>query len=468
MKLVRKSISGNSPERHAKGKLTMISRGIAGMVAVGLSVGMIAGCGNPTAGGDDTDTGAAGYWPKATERLDGVKLTFWSPQQANKLPIQVAKDFQEKTGAKVNVVTIPEVYENNSQTKISTGDLPDLAFWQPTRSMLTSLVRQNKLQKLDKAPFAGRYRKGVNEKAGLYEGTRYGIMVSEPGTIGVYYNKDVFKGAGITDVPKNWTEFVADAQKIKDAHLPGVASPLFEMGGSQWGTQWGVQVQLAEASKDGLWDRVNSGKEKFTDKTIMSAIEGYKDLYTKGFFNEDAGSAKDTAQEKALWDGTTGMFFGNSSQFLAVAALSGNNKSELDKKIGFFPISKEGNYITDIPDGSNSVVAFKTGDKKREAASRQFINFWMTNGYKKFIKQQNLISVMKDVPSPESIPQASLDASKAMAHSAGAMQLEALANPDLYVNLANMINGTMTPLQVAQTTQDQFAQVAKAQGAKGF
>ena len=92
----------------------------------------------------------------------------------------------------------------------------------------------------------------------------------------------------------------------------------------------------------------------------------------------------------------------------------------------------------------------------------------MTDGYKAFIKQQNIISVLKNVDSPNTVPQASLDAAQSIQHSVGSMQLQALANPDLYVNLASMVNGTMTPEQVAQTTQDQFAQVAKAQGVKGF
>ena len=48
------------------------------------------------------------------------------------------------------------------------------------------------------------------------------------------------------------------------------------------------------------------------------------------------------------------------------------------------------------------------------------------------------------------------------------MQSLALANPDLYINLANMVNGTMSAQQVAQTTQDQFDEVAKAQGVSGF
>lgn len=48
------------------------------------------------------------------------------------------------------------------------------------------------------------------------------------------------------------------------------------------------------------------------------------------------------------------------------------------------------------------------------------------------------------------------------------MQSLAVANPDLYINLADMINGTKSPEDVAKATQDQFAQLAKAQGVQGF
>ena len=44
--------------------------------------------------------------------------------------------------------------------------------------------------------------------------------------------------------------------------------------------------------------------------------------------------------------------------------------SELKQKIGFFPISPSGNVATFIADPSNSVVAFKAGDYKRESAAR--------------------------------------------------------------------------------------------------
>jgi raffinose/stachyose/melibiose transport system substrate-binding protein len=66
------------------------------------------------------------------------------------------------------------------------------------------------------------------------------------------------------------------------------------------------------------------------------------------------------------------------------------------------------------------------------------------------------------------VPQALLDAAASLSDSVGSMQSLAVANPDLYLNLADMIQGTKTPQQVAQETQTQFAQLAKAQGAAGF
>jgi raffinose/stachyose/melibiose transport system substrate-binding protein len=48
------------------------------------------------------------------------------------------------------------------------------------------------------------------------------------------------------------------------------------------------------------------------------------------------------------------------------------------------------------------------------------------------------------------------------------MQALAVANPDLYIYLADMIQGTTTPQQVASQTQAQFDQLARAQGVPGF
>lgn len=374
----------------------------------------LAGCSNPTAdSSSESDTGAQDYWPTATQKLDGVELTMWVAQNSNKIPVKVVSDFEKATGATVKLETIPDPYEQNVQTKTTTGDTPDLAFWQPTQSMLAGFIAQDKLQKLDNAPWVDNYTDGIADAGGVVDGTRYAALVSTPPVMGVFYNKKVFEKAGITDIPKGWDGYVEAAKKIKDADIDGVESPLFEMGGSQWGTQYSVQIQLAEAAQDGLWDRVNS------------------------LFNQ-------------------------------IAALASNDKAALDETIGFFPLSSEGNIGTVIPEQNNSVVAFKTGDSKKEAAARQFINYWMTEDYATFVKDQGIVSVIKGVDTPDNVPQALLDSADSIKDSVGSMQSLAVANPDLYINLADMINGTKSPEDVAKATQDQFAQLAKAQGVQGF
>ena len=201
-----------------------------------LSMGL-AGCSNPTAQTDDADTSAADYWPEATANLDGVGLTMWVAQNSNKIPVKVVEDFEKATGAKVELETIPDPYEQNVQTKITTGDSPDLAFWQPTQSMLAGFIAQDKLQKLDDAPWIDDYTDGIADAGGVVDGTRYAALVSTPPVMGVFYNKKVFEAAGVNaeDIT-GWDAYVEAAKKIKDANVEGVESPLFEMGGSQWGT----------------------------------------------------------------------------------------------------------------------------------------------------------------------------------------------------------------------------------------
>ena len=185
-------------------------------------------------------------------------------------------------------------------------------------------------------------------------------------------------------------------------------------------------------------------------------------------FNNDAGSATLNDQAAALFEGKAGMIFGNNAQFNIAAALANNDKKVIDDTLGFLPISASGNISSLSPGASSAVVAFKTGDAQRESAARQFLNFWMSVGYKNFVNDRNLVSALKTVDSPSTVPQALIDAANSIGHSAPSMQSAAIANPDLYLNLANMINGTVNPEQVAKATQDQFAQIAKAQGAKGF
>jgi raffinose/stachyose/melibiose transport system substrate-binding protein len=360
------------------------------------------------------------------------------------------------------VVTIPDPYEQGIQTKVATGDKPDIAFWQPTASMLTAINAKSNLQPLDDAPWLTKLSPDLKDITGILDGTRYAALITSPAVEGVYYNKEVFEKNGVTATPKNFEEMVTLARTLKGKGV----TPFHEMAADRWATQWWVQVQLADAAKDGFWDKVNKGQATFSDPVVLDAIKTYKSLIDEGLFNKDIKTAKFEDQGAALLAGEAAMVVQVNSFFGQLQAKA--DTATLDKKIGFFPISPSGNVGTFIPDQSNALVAFKTGDAKREAAARQLLAYWMGPGYADFVTDRNTISLETAVPNPAGVPKALLDVHAALPTSVGSMQALAVANPDLYINLADMITGTMSPEQVAKATQDQFAQLAKAAGAPGF
>lgn len=435
--------------------------------AVALTAGVaLTGCSDPgvqdptTPAGDDG--GATAEWPAQDTNLDGVTLTIWAAQNSNKTPDPVIAGFEELTGATVDVVTIPDPYEQGIQTKVATGDKPDLAFWQPTESQLNALNATNNLLPIDDAPWLDSMAPDLRDLTGFVGDTRYAALITTPAVQGVYYNKQVFEEAGITETPGNIDEMIELARQLK---ADGI-TPFHEMAADRWGTQWWVQVQLADAAKDGLWDRVNANEEHFTDETIMTAITNYKDWIDEGLFNEDIKTATFEDQGDALLGGEAAMVVQVNSFFGQLQAKA--DTAELDEKIGFFPISPEGNVGTSIPDQSNALVAFKTGDATQEAAAKQFLSYWLGDGYADFVQAANTISLQPEVPNPDGVPQALLDVHASLGDSVGSMQSLAVANPDLYINLADMIQGTKTPEQVGEATQQQFAELAKALGAEGF
>ncbi|WP_250442961.1 ABC transporter substrate-binding protein [Actinotalea sp. C106] len=440
-------------------------QGIAATAAVGM---LVAGCSDPGTGDEPaagTDDGATTdeQWPDPTADLSGVTLSLWAAQSSATLADQPIAAFEEATGATVEVVTIPDPYEQGVQTRVATGDLPDLAFWQPTSSMLTAINASTNLQPLDGAPWIEEMDPELQDLTGILDDTRYAALITSPAVMGVYYNKDVFEEAGITETPGDFDEMVEIARDLDEQGT----TPFFEMAGDRWGTQWWVQVLLADAAADGLWDRINTGEEQFTDEAGLTAIQTYKDLIDEGLFNEDIATATFEEQGDALLAGDAAMAVQINALYGQLVAKA--DAETVDETIGFFPISPSGNVGTSIPDQANALAAFATGDEAQEAAARQFMAFLMGPNYGDFIADQQTVSLKGDVPTPDGVPQVLQDVHASLGDSVGSMQSEAVANPDLYLYVSDMIQGgQMTPEDVATATQDHFAQLAQAQGVDGF
>lgn len=399
----------------------------------------------------------------ATASLKGVKLTMWVAQNSVAEPKQVIDAFEKATGATVTTEVIPDPYESNVPTKLASGVKPDLMFWQPTGSTLPFIQPQTNLLQLDNEDWVSKLGK-TEQSLGQVDGHRYAAIVTSPAVLGVYYNKAAFKKAGITTMPTSYDDMLADAAKIK-AKVPGVA-PFFEVGGDKWPLQWQVQAQLTDLPAS-FWDNLNKNKASWTDPVVVKAITKYKtQLLDAGLAQKNYKTATFVDQGKALLDGSAAMALNVTSLQSEIQASS--STQEMDEKLGWFPIANSSASAEYSPDQTNGVVAFKSGDSKRETAARQFMSFWLGEDYPAYVKANKVVSVEPSVPNPDGLPQTAVAQAKALSSAAGVFQVKALTAPDMHLALADMIYGKKTPKQVAQAAEDQFDQVLKARGVAGF
>ncbi|MEW1722172.1 ABC transporter substrate-binding protein [Streptomyces sp. NPDC093109] len=421
-------------------------------------------CSDPTA----AENGAAGTGSAAqvdpTAKLDGVKLTMWTAQNTVNAPKQVIDAFEKATGAKVDTQAIPDLYEQNVPTKLASGDKPDLMFWQPSISTLPFIQPERNLLTLDNEPWVSKL--GDTEKSlGVVGGKRYAAIVTSPAMLGVYYNKDVFREAGITEAqfPKSYADLLELGHRIKDSTD---AAAFYESGGDKWPMQWQMQLQLTDLDQQ-WWEGLNKNEKKWTDPVVVKAITTYKDqLLGAGLAQKNYRTGTFTGSADALWKGEAGMVL-NVTSFQSQLQAKYSTE-EIDKRIGWFPVSNSDATGMYSPDQTNGVVAFRTGDTQRQDAARQFLAFWLDTDYADYIEAMKIPSVQPAVPSPDGLPETSLDQLKALPTANGVFQAKAIVAPDTHLYLADMIYGKKNPGQVAQAIQDQFAQVAKAQGAPGF
>lgn len=421
-----------------------------------------AACSDNTAAGGDQDTSAR-HEVDPTARLDGVHLTMWTAQNTVNAPKQVIKAFEKATGATVSTQAIPDLYEQNVPTKLAAGDRPDLMFWQPSISTLPFVHPEQNLLPLDGEPWVGKLGK-TEQSLGTIKGTRYAAIVTSPAMLGVYYNKAAFAKAGIKRPPRSYDELLAVAARIKE-RVPGVA-PFFEVGGDKWPLQWQVQVQLTDLPPT-WWDKLNKNRAKWTDPVVVKAISTYRDrVLDAGLAQRNYRTATFVQQGDALMNGTAAMALNVTSLQTEIQAK--HSTAEIDKALGWFPISRSSATGMYSPDQTNGVVAFKTGDTKRQDAARQFLAFWLGPDYADYIRAMKIPSVEPAVPTPGGLPQTAKDQARALNHAVGVFQAKAIVAPDLHLGLADMIYGKKTPRQVAEYVQNEFAQIAKAQGAPGF
>jgi multiple sugar transport system substrate-binding protein len=410
---------------------------LAGVVAAAAFAGCSSGSapsGGGEAKGTDSATGTISFLaPEYSDQTEG----YWR---------SLIKDFEAKyPGAKVQLQMVSWTDINQKiTTLVSTGKPPDIL----NLDTYSNFARDKLLLPADEvispqtqANFIEKYAEN-----GQYNGTQYGIPISGSSR-SLFYNKALFKKAGISQPPKTWDDLLADAKKIKDATgKPGYGMPM------------GPEEAQAEFS---LFAFGNGGGWKQGDTwTIDSpanvqALQFMNKLNDAGVTQPNPASTNRTDLWKVFGAGNIGMVEGSS--FYPVLLKEQNPKLEY----GIAPVPVPAGKPPVTLAVEDYMMVFNTTE--HAGVAKRFLDFYYSKAnYSKFIDVHGFLPALKDVAAEvaQKNPQQkvfidSIDTAKF--YPAGDPAWGAIA-PKVKQNLGTAVGGGAKPEDVLKDLQQQAEQ----------
>lgn len=178
--------------------------------------------------------------------------------------------------------------DNIIKTRLATGEMADL-FQYNSGSLFQALKPERNLADLsDLSSQAGIlpvFKKVVTSEDGKVRGVPFGPAMGG----GIFYNKKIYAELGLS-VPKTWTAFMANNEKIKSAGKVAVAQTY----GDTWTSQlfiladfYNVQSKAPNFAAD-----YTANKAKFaTTPAALRGFEHLEEIHKAGLQNEDFGAA---------------------------------------------------------------------------------------------------------------------------------------------------------------------------------
>ena len=336
---------------------------ILSMVAA-LSLGLLAGC----SGGSSSKTS------KEAASKDDVKVwvQFSDETAEGKAWEQVVQNFNKKYKGKYKVVTeyIPRSgsgggYEDKVNAAITTNSLPDVITLDGPNT--AAYAKSKVITPLDdylKDNNMGDVLDSIKQQ-GTYDGKFYAFGYSES-NVGIYYNKKMFKEAGIDESslptlkkPWTWNEFKAVSKKLKD-HFKEAAID-FRLNSNDEMLPYAYMPLIWSNGGSVVNEDGTKAEGYFNSKESTQAVQFIQDLVKEGYTTV-------SPVEKGFETGQYPMVLSGS---WTIADLQTNYK-DIDFGILPYPVSNKTKKLVS-PSGSWQ-LAVTTKSNKKDAAA-EFVKF---------------------------------------------------------------------------------------------
>ena len=252
------------------------------ILAAGVSAAAVLGMAACGGGGSSADDNTIVFWTNATT---GDGRQYWEDFAA---AIE-----SEHEGVTVQIEAIQnEDYEGKLTTAMQDlGSGPDVFMTLGGQKDRDMIAAGQLMDLTDKISDTVKTQMAASLDSATYDGKIYGVPTTvQPG--GIWYSKDLFAQAGITEAPTTWEELMDACQKLKDAGI----DPIAVGAKDAWpAAHWYYWLSLRICSPD-VYDESMANKD-FSAECWTAAGEKLQELNDAGYFNE--GYLTTTAQQGA-------------------------------------------------------------------------------------------------------------------------------------------------------------------------
>ncbi|MCQ9133994.1 extracellular solute-binding protein [Streptomyces hilarionis] len=411
---------------------------LAASAAAGLGMTALSAC-----GGDDSDGGSSG-----TTTIEWWNIS--TTQPTKDVWAALAKQFEaQNPKVKVKIVQLEnDAYKSKMTALTASGKLPDI-FHTWGGGVLRQQVDAGLVEDLtDRTKGWGDALLSVARQPYLIDDKAYGVPF-DIGMIGFWYNKALFKQAGVAGPPTTWSGFLDAVRKLKAAGI----TPLALAGKEKWpGMYYWAYLAMRTAGVDALR---KAGEDKdFTGDGFVQAGQHLQDLvdlqpFQKGYLG--AAYSSPTGQAAAVGNGKAAMeLMGQWAPVVEADAGKG-----LGANLGFFPfpaVDGGKGVITEVFGGGGGHALRKGAPQ----AAVDFLKFFASAATDTtLVKKTGTLPV---VPAAESaLTDPNIKAVQAQLKGATGFQLyldQAYApalGQEVNDSVAALISGSKSPQQVAQS-----------------
>ncbi|WP_328869909.1 extracellular solute-binding protein [Streptomyces sp. NBC_00287] len=293
---------------------------LAASAAAGLSMTALSGCGGDSDGGSSDGTTTIEWWNISTT------------QPTKDVWAGLARKFEaQNPKVKIKIVQLEnDAYKSKMTALTASGKLPDI-FHTWGGGVLKQQVDAGLVEDLtDRTKDWAEGLLPVAKEPYLIDEQLYGIPF-DIGMIGFWYNKALFKKAGISAPPDTWGGFLEAVGKLKSAGI----TPLALAGKETWtGMYYWAYLAMRTAGAEAL-EKANEDKD-FGGADFVQAGEHLKELvdlqpFQKGFLG--AAYSSPTGQAAAVGNGKAAMEL--MGQWAPV--VQADSGKGLGDDLGFFP-----------------------------------------------------------------------------------------------------------------------------------